>query len=106
MIGIGLRHVTMVTIRRHQWVHSRKTSLVSMMFWATSGNGRRTVGMRATPVRLGPVGPGKRGDCGLRVLRGGSWVNSPRNLRTASRSGVTSGIRDDLIGFRVARTLD
>ena len=45
------------------------------------------------------------GDCAERVLRGGSWISSPRYLRSASRSrGTTSG-RNIIIGFRVARTL-
>ena len=47
------------------------------------------------------------GDCGLRVLRGGSWLNSaPRNLRSANRLRLDSGIRNFHVGFRVARTLD
>ena len=45
------------------------------------------------------------GDCGLRVLRGGSWDYQPGNLRSADRSGSTSGGRSGLGGFRVARTL-
>ena len=45
------------------------------------------------------------GDCDVRVLRGGSWYNAPWSLRSAERIGDTSGPRDFLVGFRVARTL-
>ena len=46
-------------------------------------------------------------ECSLRVLRGGSWVNYPRYLRSAIRSyGLEAGVRSSGIGFRVARTLD
>ena len=46
------------------------------------------------------------GDCGRRVLRGGSWSVDPRDLRSAARIGITTGVRDINAGFRVARTLD
>ena len=46
------------------------------------------------------------GDCGHRVLRGGSWSNIPRSLRSAARRRSTTGDRNNNIGFRVARTLD
>ena len=44
------------------------------------------------------------GDCDRRVLRGGSWINDPRDLRAAVR--IWGGTRDRFIyvGFRVART--
>ena len=45
------------------------------------------------------------GECGRRVLRGGSWHANPRNLRSADRGRYWSGNRVNLIGFRVARTL-
>ena len=45
------------------------------------------------------------GDCDLRVLRGGSWNNLPRVLRSAIRDGVSTEDRLSLIGFRIARTL-
>ena len=45
------------------------------------------------------------GDCGRRVLRGGSWLLNPGNLRSAFRSRITTGIRNNNLGFRVARTL-
>ena len=43
------------------------------------------------------------GDCGRRVLRGGSWFDYPRNLRSANRYGNTTEIRDLDDGFRVVR---
>ena len=46
------------------------------------------------------------GDCSRRVLRGGSWSGIPQTLRSADRSGGTAGGRSNLVGFRVARTLD
>ena len=45
------------------------------------------------------------GDCGSRVLRGGSWISLPRDLRSADRNGITAGIRNYFSGFRVTRTL-
>ena len=45
------------------------------------------------------------GDCPTRVLRGGSWFNSPSVLRSAYRVGFTAGARSDTAGFRVARTV-
>ena len=45
------------------------------------------------------------GNCSRRVLRGGAWNDTPRNLRSAVRHASTAGYRDDGGGFRVARTL-
>ncbi len=44
------------------------------------------------------------GDSGVRVRRGGSWVNVPRVLRAACRSGDGAANRYSIAGFRVART--
>jgi formylglycine-generating enzyme required for sulfatase activity len=44
-------------------------------------------------------------ECGERVLRGGSWSESPRGLRSANRNHPTAMTRFKDIGFRVARTL-
>ena len=45
------------------------------------------------------------GDCGRRVVRGGSWFDVPGNLRSANRDGDGVGNRYDSVGFRLARTL-
>ena len=45
------------------------------------------------------------GDCRYRVLRGGSWFNRPRDLRSADRVGLSTVNRHIILGFRVARTL-
>ena len=45
------------------------------------------------------------GDCAAHVLRGGSWSNSPSDLRAANRGRNSSGYRYYFVGFRVARTL-
>ena len=47
------------------------------------------------------------GDCNRRVLRGGSWIDSPRDLRSAIRGGYTPAVIRPLdSGFRIARSLD
>jgi len=45
------------------------------------------------------------GECKYRVLRGGSWNDSPRYLRSAYRLGSSPDFRYNTIGFRLARTL-
>jgi formylglycine-generating enzyme required for sulfatase activity len=45
------------------------------------------------------------GECKYRVLRGGSWLNYPRNLRAADRYWFTSAYRYGNYGFRLERTL-
>jgi len=42
--------------------------------------------------------------CPLRVLRGGSWYDGPRNVRSANRDRGTPDLRFSNIGFRLART--
>jgi formylglycine-generating enzyme required for sulfatase activity len=49
--------------------------------------------------------PWTSGNCKLRVVRGGSWLDSPAGLRPANRIGDSPGFRVNLVGFRVARTL-
>ncbi len=45
------------------------------------------------------------GHCSYRVLRGGSWIGGPTDLRSANRDWDTSIRRLGSIGFRVARAL-
>ena len=44
-------------------------------------------------------------DCEVRVLRGGSWSDLPRGLRSAYRFWNVATRRSSLCGFRIARTL-
>ena len=46
------------------------------------------------------------GDCGRRVLRGGSWRNDAALLRSGARLWDTTASRSIVRGFRVSRTLD
>jgi len=62
--------------------------------WNANYNGAPTDGRASTS-----------GDCNHRVLRGGSWNTHPWNLRAAFRGRSTSSVRNNVIGFRVARTL-
>ena len=44
-------------------------------------------------------------DCSRRVVRGGSWIADPQDLRSAFRSGYQTDGRRSYIGFRLGRTL-
>ena len=46
------------------------------------------------------------GECGRRVVRGGSWMQPQRYLRAAYRDANSSDARGYLLGFRLARTLE
>jgi formylglycine-generating enzyme required for sulfatase activity len=37
------------------------------------------------------------------VLRGGSWLNYGRDVRSAFRFALAPGYRDVIVGFRLAR---
>jgi len=45
------------------------------------------------------------GDCNSHVVRGGSWADEPKDLRSAARSWEVTAERRAQIGFRVARVL-
>ncbi len=53
-------------------------------------------------VQTDPVGPATGSD---RVLRGGSWFNSPNHLRSAYRINIMQGFRNFNIGVRVVLSL-
>ena len=46
-----------------------------------------------------------QGNCGARVLRGGTWSYDPKYMRAASRDKDSTGSRNRKVGFRVARPL-
>lgn len=46
------------------------------------------------------------GECGRRVVRGGSWDSNPQSLRSASRGGIAAVVQSFDVGFRLARTLN
>ena len=58
-----------------------------------------------SPLQPYPFDDGDRGDLeadALWVMRGGSFTDPPRNLRTTTRGGADPGARRPFIGFRVA----
>lgn len=40
-----------------------------------------------------------------RVVRGGSWINYPQDLRLANRYRYVPTVRFDVLGFRIGRSL-
>ena len=46
------------------------------------------------------------GNCTLRVLRGGSWLDGPGGVRASTRDKGTPDVRFSANGFRVARALE
>ena len=50
--------------------------------------------------------PRMDGDCSRHMDRGGSWVNSPKYLRSAARHADSTTRRNDVLGLRVVRDLD
>lgn len=44
------------------------------------------------------------GDCDFRVIRGSSWLHSPRSLRSAHRDWAPTNVAVNLLGFRIARS--
>ena len=45
------------------------------------------------------------GDCAVRVIRGGSWHDLPRGVRSAYRARHAPGDRYGDIGFRLAQDI-
>ena len=45
------------------------------------------------------------GDCSRRVIRGGSWISDPQDLRSANRLRYGTDFAFDGVGFRIARAL-
>ena len=46
----------------------------------------------------------EEGDCGRRVIRGGSWSGKPGHVRSARRFWYTTWFRNNNLGFRIARS--
>jgi formylglycine-generating enzyme required for sulfatase activity len=46
------------------------------------------------------------GDCGSRVVRGGSWGNTPKDVRVSHRHWLSADYQDAFTGFRIARTVN
>jgi formylglycine-generating enzyme required for sulfatase activity len=46
------------------------------------------------------------GDCNARNTRGGSWANGADAARSAARGRGDAGIRTNILGFRIGRTLN
>jgi formylglycine-generating enzyme required for sulfatase activity len=49
------------------------------------------------------IGKNRANDGGLRVIRGGAWLDYPRGVRASYRDWLTRATRYFLVGFRLAR---
>jgi hypothetical protein len=72
-------------------VHADTWRLRHAIFWGGRFDPAKTLEAWTAPCR--------------RVVRGGSWNNTPQNLRSANRNRNTPDNRNNNLGFRVGRTL-
>jgi formylglycine-generating enzyme required for sulfatase activity len=47
-----------------------------------------------------------RGDCNVRMLRGGSWLSVPVRLRSSFRYGYAANFKNDSLGFRLVQDIE
>jgi len=59
---------------------------------------------KGAPTDGSPWEKADGGDCGRRVVRGGSWNNKPENLRSANRNRNETDNRNNNLGFRLAQS--
>src|SRR5215471_5849381 len=86
-------------------IHSNPIRGGSTKFMAMCGNGRKTVGTTTTLERLRMGRRGRPGGCSDRVIRGGAWYFYPWLLRAAFRLWNSTDSRENVVGFRLGRTL-
>ena len=92
-----------------RWEHTAPVGAFASNAWGLHdmhGNVREWVEDCWNDSYVGAPGDGsawRSGTCGLRVIRGGSWSSSTRNLRSASRSRSTRSARVFHLGFRLAK---
>ncbi|MBP8131824.1 MAG: SUMF1/EgtB/PvdO family nonheme iron enzyme [Candidatus Hydrogenedentes bacterium] len=67
---------------------------------------RRHVAPARTGIRLPAFCQGLKKGQALRVVRGGSWNNNPRNCRSANRNNDTPDNRNTNNGLRLLRAPD
>jgi formylglycine-generating enzyme required for sulfatase activity len=60
---------------------------------------------RDAPTDGSAWGKQQSGDSAQRVLRGGSWFDKPRGVRSATRYGAGPDGRGDNLGFRLAQDI-
>lgn len=80
------------------WHDNYSCAPVTSEYWLSEQQGEASRFLENLPATTG-------GNCSLRVLRGGSWSDGPRNLRSANRLRSEPVNRDRNFGFRLARTL-
>jgi formylglycine-generating enzyme required for sulfatase activity len=70
--------------------------------WCADGAYRPYPTLKPGQVAEDPLQPPEQGPEAHRVIRGGSWVNGARDLRSAYRNAGRRGDRDRNLGFRLA----
>ena len=91
---------------RTQPVGSRQANELGL--FDMSGNVREWVQDCWHPSYDGAPDDGRaweEGECGRRAIRGGSWYDKPRYIRSANRFWYTTYFRNNNLGFRIARSL-
>jgi|GEM_PF-1911880 formylglycine-generating enzyme required for sulfatase activity len=73
------------------------------------GSGSKTAGTKnykGAPIDGSAWLEANGGDCGERVIRGGSWLHPPVYLRASNRERYIADLGHDCIGFRLAQDID
>jgi hypothetical protein len=65
---------------------------------------RRHGGIASDPFCADNLSQGNGPRGGQRVIRGGSWNNKPRNVRSANRNRNNPDNRNNNVGFRLAQS--
>ena len=82
-----------------------RTASACTTFLETCGNGRRTAAIVGYDDAPADGRVWRRGNCSLRILRGGSWFSEPSSIRSANRLLNRAVLRNANVGFRVARAV-